>query len=79
MLQVVNPPQPPVVVAPRKKTLPIVVFMMVMAATLGTAFVLENVRPAVRIVPGSVQDEQSSRPYGSLGPRAEDPGTAKSA
>jgi len=34
----------PVLIAPRKKTLPILVFVAIMAATLGLALMLENVR-----------------------------------
>lgn len=37
--------------SPRKKTLPALVFMAVLAATLALAFVLENVRPSSRPVP----------------------------
>jgi hypothetical protein len=42
--------RPPTVVAPRKKTLPIVMFLTVVLITVGLAFVLENIRPrALRI------------------------------
>jgi hypothetical protein len=44
-----NPPQ---LIIPRKKTLPIVVFMAMLFATIGLAFILENARPAIRVVPG---------------------------
>ena len=40
----------PVVVQPRKKTLAIVVFLAVAIATIGLAFILENLRPRVRAV-----------------------------
>ena len=43
-----NPPQ---LVVPRKKTLPVVVFMAILFATIGLAFILENARPSIRIVP----------------------------
>ena len=38
----------PLVVEPRKKTLPLVVFMAVLSATIALAFLLENARPQVR-------------------------------
>jgi hypothetical protein len=38
----------PVVAEPRKKTLAIVVFLAVLVATVGLAFILENLRPRVR-------------------------------
>lgn len=44
-------------VAPRKKTRPIVVFLTVMLAFFGLAFVLENLRPRVRLVPEQVAQE----------------------
>jgi hypothetical protein len=37
-------------VAPRKKTLPAVIFLGILAATLMLVFVLENLRPRVRPV-----------------------------
>jgi hypothetical protein len=40
----------PIVVQPRKKTLAIVVFLAVAIATIGLAFILENLRPRVRAV-----------------------------
>jgi len=40
-----------VVSAPRSKTPPVVVFILIMAATVGLIFVLENLRPHVRVVP----------------------------
>ena len=40
----------PVVVEPRKKTLAVVVFVALMVATVGLAFILENLRPRVRAV-----------------------------
>ena len=35
---------------PRPKTIPVVVFLVVMAGTIGLAFLLENVRPSVQLV-----------------------------
>jgi hypothetical protein len=49
-LQIVQRASAPVVFQPRKKTLAVVVFAAVIAATLGLAFILENVRPQVRAV-----------------------------
>lgn len=40
--RVLNAPSPAVVVEPRKKTLPIVVFLSVMIASIALAFILEN-------------------------------------
>ncbi len=49
-LQVLQNLTPPVVVQPRKKTLPIVIFLAVISATIGLAFILENARPRVKPV-----------------------------
>jgi hypothetical protein len=35
---------------PRSKTVPLMIFMLVMIATIGLAFMLENLRPRVRLV-----------------------------
>jgi hypothetical protein len=40
----------PFVLVPRKKTIPIVVFMAVLAATLALVLVLDNVRPRIKVV-----------------------------
>jgi hypothetical protein len=45
LLTVLRHPNKVVVVTPRKKTLAIVAFLTVMMATIGAAFLLENVRP----------------------------------
>jgi capsular polysaccharide biosynthesis protein len=37
-------------VQPRKKTLPIVIFLTILVATIGLAFILENLRPRVQVV-----------------------------
>jgi hypothetical protein len=50
-------------IGPRKKTLPIVIFLTVLTATIGVAFILENLRPRVR--PLSTiddEDDEDSRP-----------------
>ena len=49
-LQIVQRATAPVVVEPRKKTLAVVVFGAVLVATVGLAFILENLRPRVRAV-----------------------------
>ena len=41
-LSVINAPQPAILIEPRKKTLPIVVFLAVMIAAIAVAFVVEN-------------------------------------
>jgi len=53
-LRVLNAPQPAVLVEPRKKTLPFVVFLAVMVAAIGLVFILENAarsRPHVEVAP----------------------------
>lgn len=47
---VINSPDAPLLVTPRKKTLPILVFVTVVGAILGTALILERMRPRVRVV-----------------------------
>ncbi len=44
-------PYTALVVSPRSKTPPVIVFVLVMAATIGLAFLLENVRPRTRKLP----------------------------
>jgi|GEM_PF-2522855 len=55
-IQVLQAASPPSVLQKRKKTLPIVIFIAVLSAAIGLAFVLENARPRVRSVPPA--DEQ---------------------
>jgi hypothetical protein len=45
VIQVLQNSTPPELVKPRKKTLPIVVFLAMMTLTVGLALVLENLRP----------------------------------
>jgi hypothetical protein len=47
-LQVINKAGGTKLFAPRKKTLPIVVFLTVMLAAIAVAFILENLRPQIR-------------------------------
>jgi hypothetical protein len=44
-LKVLQQPATPIVTVPRKKTLPVMIFLTVMIITCGIAFVLENLRP----------------------------------
>jgi hypothetical protein len=53
----VKQPQPAALLEGRKKTRPIIVFLAVMTAVIGLLFVLENLRPRVRTVPGRQVDE----------------------
>jgi hypothetical protein len=46
-LQVLQNATPPILLQPRRKTLPIVIFVAVMTAVVGLAFILENARPRV--------------------------------
>jgi hypothetical protein len=50
VIRTVVAPKRPHIFQPRSKTLAIVVFLAVMLATVGLAFVLENLRPRVRKV-----------------------------
>lgn len=47
-LSVVSEANKAVVSTPRAKALPVLVFVLIMALTIGTAFVLENLRPSAR-------------------------------
>jgi hypothetical protein len=50
VVQVLTRPDKPTILVPRKKTLPIVVFLAVMLAFLGMTLVLENLRPNLRTI-----------------------------
>lgn len=57
-VRVVRELMPPILLEPRKKTLPIVVLLAVVSATVGLAFVLENMRGrSATVLP--VRDEES--------------------
>jgi hypothetical protein len=58
-IQVLNRAEEPVLLKGRSKTLPIVVFLTVMVAVCALAFVLENLRPRVRLVVPSETTPQS--------------------
>jgi hypothetical protein len=65
-LTVLNDARGAQLVTKRKKTLPIVVFVTVLAAALGLCFILENLRPRIRAVaPEAGEDEPRLR--GQLG------------
>ena len=49
-VEVLTRPKAPTVLIPRKKTLPIAVFMATMIVVIGLAFLLENLRPRVKLV-----------------------------
>lgn len=49
-VEVLTRPKVPTVLVPRKKTLPIAVFMATMVVFIGIAFLLENLRPRVKLV-----------------------------
>lgn len=50
IVQVLNRADKVTVVKPRKKTIPILVFVAVMGAVIGTALILENLRPRTRVM-----------------------------
>ena len=59
--RVVNDAKQAALIGPRKKTLPIVIFLTILSATLGLAFVLENLRPRVRPI-STLEEDDESRP-----------------
>jgi hypothetical protein len=63
IIQVLARADKPTVVTPRKKTLPIVVFIAVMTAFVGSAFLLENLRPSPEaVVAGSLALKPAGEP-----------------
>jgi hypothetical protein len=60
-LAILNKAAAPQILVKRKKTLPIVIFIAVMTAAIGLAFILENLRPRVRVVPAEVGEEPRLR------------------
>jgi hypothetical protein len=60
-LKVLQEPGAPVVTVPRKKTMPVMIFLTVMIITCGLAFLLENLRP----VPLRAADLDHLNGYGS--------------
>ncbi|MDP9491775.1 MAG: hypothetical protein M3P42_06185, partial [Actinomycetota bacterium] len=53
VVEIASQPQKPVLIEPRKKTRPVIVFLAVMIAVIGLAFILENMRPRVRPIPAA--------------------------
>lgn len=63
ILQTVERAESAQLVAPRKKTRPIFLFAAIMTVFVGVAFILENLRPAVRLAPSAPPIlEDASRP-----------------
>ncbi|MGH2935408.1 MAG: hypothetical protein ACRDL2_12975 [Gaiellaceae bacterium] len=56
-LEVLNNATAPQILVKRKKTLPIVIFVAVMTAVLGLAFILENLRPRIHAVSAESGEE----------------------
>ena len=54
VVQVLSKPKAPVLFEGRSQTLPIVIFLTAIIATIALAFILENLRPRVRPLPESV-------------------------
>jgi len=79
VLQVMDPATGAVVVAKRKKTLPIMIFVLVMTATVGLAFILENVRPAAPVTPDRLQDADAAGRRRRVGPLTDESPTAETA
>jgi hypothetical protein len=61
-LQIVQRATPPVVVQPRKKTLAVIVFVALVVATVGLAFILENLRPRMRAVAPAAPPFRAAEP-----------------
>jgi hypothetical protein len=59
-VEVLARPREAVVIEPRKKTLPIVVFLTVLTGTVSLAFLLENLRSRVRPVPDVASRESTA-------------------
>jgi len=60
-LLIVNHPKQALLVGARKKTLPAVIFLTILSATLGLAFVLENLRPRVHPI-STLEEDDRDRP-----------------
>jgi hypothetical protein len=70
-LQVLQNVTPAVLLQPRKKTLPIVIFLAVISATIGLAFILENARPRVKPVALAAPEPVEHVEHGIVRSRAE--------
>jgi hypothetical protein len=61
-LQVLSAPNGAILVVPRRKTLPIAIFILVLTMFTGLIFALENIRPKVRLVePAAARDSAKAR------------------
>jgi hypothetical protein len=58
IVRLANPPHEATLIGKRGKTLPVIVFLAVMIAVLGLAFVLENLRPGIRVVSDPEEAEE---------------------
>jgi len=58
-LETLSSPLPPQLIQGRKKSLAIVVFATILIATLGLAFILENLRPEVRSIGRPGEDDMA--------------------
>lgn len=67
MVSVLNSPRITGVLVPRKKTLPVVVFIAVLAATLAFALILENLRPRIKAVQSGTGDIETLESRRSAG------------
>ena len=61
VVTVIQRPTPATVLVPRKLTRPVFLFLAVMTAVLGLAFVLENIRPRVRPLAAAVDAPTPAR------------------
>lgn len=64
-LQVLNEATAAQILVKRKKTLPIVIFVAVMTAAIGLAFILENLRPRIHAVPTEAGEDSLLRKQAS--------------
>jgi hypothetical protein len=62
VIETVVAPRQAVLFQPRSRTMPMVVFLAVMFATLGLAFLLENIRPRVRKIGSGVDSAAPTAP-----------------
>jgi len=60
-LYTVNKARGAVLFAGRRKTTPVVLFLTIMLAAIGLAFILENLRPRVRLVAEQSEDQEHER------------------
>ena len=61
LVQVSSQPGKPTLAQGRRLTVPIVVFLTVLIATLGLAFILENLRPRIRPLPAALEQHDTER------------------